>query len=184
MWHVTIYEYARKARFVAGGGLYGGYIWAKDFEHAKRLAALRNIGETVQGAGNPYMAAGFRDPYELPSDLLKKFLRPRSDAWSSDWFVEHKNMAVTMPAPIMADPATVIKAVHGTTFLCYIASRAGLISSDEALSDNGLVHEVIHFASSLVDRRFGHYPVAEELHHAIESLERKVPGFTSKAMHP
>ena len=60
--------------------------------------------------------------------------------------------------------------LHGTCFLCFLASRSLGASVFETLGDNGLMHEAIHAMSH-------GRPTRTHLAEMLAPIERKVPGY-------
>jgi hypothetical protein len=46
--------------YIQGGRRYGGYLWARDVEHAKQVAGVRGLGEVIEGKYDLYRAPTWR----------------------------------------------------------------------------------------------------------------------------
>lgn len=123
---------------------YGSDIYANSFDHAKRLARRRGIGEKVISDGMKSKAF-----YPFPSELFRKRKLTKRDA---------------------------LAAIHGTTFLAFIAMKSGRAEINEVLGDTGFLHEAIHV---LQFGRFGQSSSKprREFADVILRWERIVPGF-------
>lgn len=97
---------------------FGSFVWARDHEHANALAKQRGLGERVISVGYDHPVAD--NP--APSQLL---------AERSDW----------AKAPASAK----LELIHATIFLAYLAVASGVRSKEDMLSDEGLLHDLVHF---------------------------------------
>lgn len=106
---------------------------------------------TIRGAGETVIGQGGkkRPFYPFPSELLRRRSMTKQQA---------------------------LDAVHGCTFLGFLALKSGRANVDEVLGDRGFVHETIHavqFGRASQGLSVGRREYAE----VIKCWEFKIPGF-------
>ena len=66
-------------------------------------------------------------------------------------------------------------AAHTATIMAYVGIRSGVITMEEMLADNGLLHELIHVISFGSDSRYNR-PTSELIEMAY-AMEKRLPGW-------
>jgi len=96
-------------------------------------------------------------------------LRRIGEEVSGRWFAPF-----VLPSKLLSQRSPTLEVVHGTVFVGWLASKAGVADSQQMLSDTGLIHELIHYM------QYGpiNYP-KKELIKRMKALEEKVPGLVA-----
>ena len=167
-WFSTMYTEANTAH------TFGSGVYAVDHDEAKALTAVRNFNERAEGGWQA------KRPWSLPSRHLTEYV----DCYVKDRKYISKEGAfefAKMPeAEIKKARKLAEKAIHGTTFLSFIALNAGTSSVNKLLSDQGILHAVIHIVSGVMD--YDPAWMLEEYERIIpilEEFEKSVPGVTA-----
>jgi hypothetical protein len=107
-------------------------------------------------------------------ELAKHYIKKRNIGETIIGILYEKDLNGFDPQPLSSDlyrEGKLIPCCHCLTFYSWIASRAGLISAEDELSDKGMVHELLHeldFPNEF-SFRFG-------LYNRIVTLEHSIPG--------
>lgn len=128
---------------------YGTGVWAADLGEAYDLVDKRNVdGEYVEDIFQP----------------------------AKDCIYEPVHVHVELALENKKNRKYFNNALHGVTFLCYLAGCSGS-TNEELLGDGGVLHEFIHVITTS-----GKYSWCEFEHMmiAVIDLELKVPGYLSR----
>lgn len=168
-WYHTSYKEANT------GQTYGNGVYATSEDHAKEIILKRGLGEELSMGWMLRKERGWM----LPSEALEKWW---VDYWSNPkfrsadgWYFD-KTKLTAAQAREMAELQE--KAIHGATFVGFLALKSGVATVDEILSDCGITHHAVHLCAGT----FGQDEEAlmlGEYNHALpmmKEIEARVPG--------
>lgn len=148
-WFGSYYRVTPPEMFLEAIGIadegYGSYIWADSLDEAESLAWIRGIGEKI--SGRSFMGKHYC-PY-IP-------MCSRMDFFKGEMSTEQK-----------------LSIIHHSCWASYISRKPLKISAEHIVGDNGIVHNMVHWADS--DSTY--QPLLVE---AIEEWERSIPGYWPK----
>lgn len=166
-WFRTSYKEANT------GHTYSNGLYANNEAHAEELIIQRNLGEE-----RSFGIVDDRD-WILPSEAMQKY-------WEEfRWNPEYLDHGMFVPSKLSDDKKRRMEklreqAIHGSTFVAYLAMKSGVATVDETLSDGGIVHRAVHICAGTLDNDD---PVYIEEEYArimpmLRDIEQRVPGLT------
>lgn len=144
-------------------------LWADNQEHAKQLIDQRGMGETL-------LEMGVQSNLRGVLNILEPFI---NDLYTDRLHVPHYTARLNK----WSDAAS--QAAHEASQLCSFACASGVIDAQAALSDVGIVHELLHIAQFTESCReeFQQTPGTPDFMHLIAHVEMATPGWPRFVYH-